>query len=45
MEYQVVKDGNRWGLWGMRSNCIIVYGTKKRLEKLSDHLNKKEATK
>jgi hypothetical protein len=29
----------------MRSNCIIVYGTKKRLEKLSDHLNKKEATK
>ena len=42
MEYQVVKDGNRWGLWGMRSNCIIVYGRKKELDVLCDQLNKED---
>jgi hypothetical protein len=40
MEYKVVKDGNRWGLWGMKSNCIIVYGRKKSLQVLCDKLNK-----
>jgi hypothetical protein len=42
MEYKVVRDGNIWGLWGMRSNCIIVYGRKKHLHKLCDQLNKED---
>ena len=41
MEYQVVKDGNKWGLWGMKSNCIIVYGKKKSLQNTCNRLNKK----
>ena len=42
MEYKVVRDGNTWGLWGMRSNCIIVYGRKKQLDKLCHQLNKED---
>lgn len=41
-EYYVIKDGKKWGLLGMKSNCIIVYGRKKDLEKLCDRLNRKE---
>jgi hypothetical protein len=42
MEYQVVKDGNKYGIWGMKSNCIIVYGRKKSLQLLCNKLNKED---
>jgi hypothetical protein len=42
MRYEVVKDGNRYGIYGYQCECIIVYGKKKSLQKICDRLNGKE---
>lgn len=42
MEYKVVRCGKEYGIWGMRSNCVLIYGTKKNMVAMCNKLSKIE---
>lgn len=42
--FEVVKEGRQYGIYGYNCECIIVYGSKKKLTKICDRLNNMEGS-